>query len=183
MGRSNIITTRSGKRVRNPIPGPSLVEPSRNHKASTVKKPAPAALKKKPVISSVGKLKPALKKPSESAITGDVSLILSSAQVLESLRKNGTLTLQVKFTDKDFKPCTTLTAHALRTHEKTLAPAIKFLDFSDSGSTTLKSDEGSCPESNNKRRDPVLAEKDALPLGYSYLRHTRSLDRKLRRRS
>lgn len=132
------------------------------------------------MIASVGKLKPALKKPIESAITGDVSLILSSAQVLESLRKNGTLTLQVKFTDKDFKPSTTLTAHALRKHEKTLAPAIKFLDFSDSGSTTLKSDEGS--NTDNKRRDPVLAEKDALPLGYSNLRHTRSQDRKLRRR-
>ena len=110
-----------------------------------------------------------------------MSLILSSAQVLESIRKNGTLTLQVKFSDKDatIKPATPLTAQALKRHEKTL-PAIKFLDFSDSNSTTLKSEDVSSDA--NKRRDPVLAEKDALPLGYSYLRHTRSLDRKLRRR-
>lgn len=177
MARSNIITTRSGKKVRNLIPDPVLYD-----RLPIRKVPAKSAAKKS-VNPSIGKFKPALKKPTEKANT-DVQLVLSSAKILESIKNNGTLTLKVKFIDKDArptKPCevAVLTTHALKKHEATL-PSVKFFEFSDDGSTTLKSD----ATESNRRLDPILADKDhSLPLGYSYLRHTRSLDRKLRRRS
>ena len=160
MGRTNILTTRSGAKIRNPII--KTLPPLEADPTSFVQQKK--ALQSSPKIMD---LKPAIKKYDH-----EVQLILSSSQVLQSLQKNGTLTLKLKIADSD-KPAV-LTTSALKDHEKAQAQR-KTIEFSTDISSSAKSD-----LSDSKRVDPILRESqlDFVP-GW---RNTRSFDRKLRRR-